>query len=233
MNCTSFSKPLPSEAPGPFQVTVPETHGRFGLGWEVFCTCGLHEAAHGPLRMMGFFLGSLSPGTHSLVTPEGLGLGEGLGAEMVGAGLGGTSRCFRFGFLAFEIETKSWGSVSAGVGNSGFSGARLSGSCWNLCRRFWVKEGAGAGCRELGHPISQAATASWLTWRGCWRQTPGREGTGDTCPGGVRPSAFSATTSEPDTPLPRAPLLSPDGASPGGTAGQKAASVHERKPKSS
>ena len=31
MNCTSFSKPLPSEAPGPFQVTVPETHGRFGL----------------------------------------------------------------------------------------------------------------------------------------------------------------------------------------------------------
>ncbi|KAI4551856.1 hypothetical protein MJT46_018108 [Ovis ammon polii x Ovis aries] len=57
-----------------FKVTVPETHGRFGLGWEVFCTCGLHEAAHGPLRMMGFFLGSLSPGTHSLATPEGLGL---------------------------------------------------------------------------------------------------------------------------------------------------------------
>ena len=38
---------------------------------------------------------------------------------------------------------------------------------------------------------------------------------------------------EPDTPLPRAPLLSPDGAGPGGTAGQKAASVHERKPTSS
>ena len=88
MNHTSFSKTLPSEAPSPLQVTVPVTHGRFGLGWEVFCTYGLLEAAHGPLRMM-FFLGSISPATRSLVTPGGWGLGEGVGSQEGGGGAGG------------------------------------------------------------------------------------------------------------------------------------------------
>lgn len=77
---------------------------------------------------------------------------RGLGAKTVGAGLGGTSCCFWFGFLEFEIETESWGSVSAGAGKSGFSGARLSRSCWNPCRRFWVKEGVGAGCGSRAIP---------------------------------------------------------------------------------
>ena len=89
MNHTSFSKPLPSEAPSPLQGTVPVTHGRFGPGWEMFCTCGLLDAAHGPLRTMEIFLGSVSPATHSLVTPEGSGLGEGVGSQDGGGGAGG------------------------------------------------------------------------------------------------------------------------------------------------
>ena len=44
----------------------------------------------------------------------------------MGAGLGGTSRCFQFGFLAFEIETKSWGCLS------------WSGELWFLWgQAFW------------------------------------------------------------------------------------------------
>ena len=84
-------------------------------------------------------------------------------------GVGNTSCCFRFGFLGFEIETKSQGSASAGaapfppgvcispllVPGPQSTEARLSGSCWNPCRTLWIIKWAGAGHWEPGLPIKR------------------------------------------------------------------------------
>ena len=168
---------------------------------------------------------------------------RGLGAKTVGAGLGGTSCCFRFGLLEFEIETESWGSVSTGAGKSGFSGARLSRSCWNPCRRFWVKGGRGrvpgAGPSPQSSSLSILVDSAGLAGTDAGRRLGNRGHTYRRSEAlGVQ---GSVTTPEPRHTPPASPSSVPrwrpgeadTQASPGGTAGQKAASVPKRKPTSS